>query len=107
MNRALLTCVVFFAVAGCSRGETSQDVLNVDNGRPPVAKTTNCTVPNADGVRCDVKTCKADAASDCGIFQDRCTQSGHQYSGDKNSGTCTRGDGTARNDRDRRIFELA
>lgn len=106
MNRILLTCAVFFVATGCSKGKT-EDVLNVDNGRAPVAKTTNCTVPNADGVRCDVKTCKADAASDCAVFQDRCTQSGHSYSGDKASGTCTRGDGTARNDRERRTFASA
>ena len=106
MNRVLLACVVVFVASGCSK-EQSADVLNVDNGRPPVAKTTNCTVPNADGVRCDVKTCKADARSDCAIFQDRCTQSGHSYSGDKTSGTCTRGDRTARNDRDRKMFGVA
>jgi len=105
MNRALLTCLVFL-LTGCSKGKT-EDVMNVDNGRVPVAKTTNCTVPNADGVRCDVKTCKADAQSDCAVFQDRCTQSGHSYSGDKSSGTCTRGDGTARNDRDRKKFAVA
>lgn len=106
MNRIVLTCVVFFVATGCSR-ERGEDVLNVDNTSQPVAKTTKCTVPNSDGVRCDVKTCKADAASDCAVFQDRCTQSGHSYSGDKNSGTCTRGDGVARNNRERRIFELA
>ena len=106
MNRVLLACIVVFVASGCSKEQTG-DVLNVDNGRPPVAKTTNCTVPNSDGVRCDVKTCKADARSDCAVFQDRCTQSGHSYSGDKASGTCTRGDGTARNGRDRRIFALA
>lgn len=106
MNRVFLISIAFFVGTGCSKGKT-EDVLNVDNGRAPVAKTTNCTVPNADGVRCDVKTCKADARSDCAIFQDRCNQSGHSYSGDKSSGTCTRGDGTARNDRDRKTLAVA
>ena len=54
--------------------------------------TTQCTVPNADGVRCDRKTCKKDAQSDCSVFQDRCTQSGHTYEGDADKGTCIRGD---------------
>lgn len=106
MNRIVLTCVVLFGVTGCSR-ERSEDVLNVDNSSQPVAKTTKCTVPNSDGVRCDVKTCKADAASDCAVFQDRCTQSGHSYSGDKNNGTCTRGDGVARKGSDRNLFAFA
>ena len=60
MKRVLLACIVVFVASGCSKEQTG-DVLNVDNGRPPVAKTTRCTVPNSDGVRCDVKTCKADA----------------------------------------------
>ena len=55
--------------------------------------TTQCTVPNADGVRCDKKTCKADAGSDCKVFNDRCTQSGHQNDGDDSASVCTRGDG--------------
>lgn len=55
-----------------------------------VARTTQCTVPNADGVRCDQKTCKKDEVSDCGIFRDRCKASGHDYDGNNDSGTCTR-----------------
>jgi len=70
------------------------NVMDVDNGPTPIFKTTQCTVPNSDGVRCNVKTCKADQASDCAVFADRCVQSGHNYSGGKDSGTCTRTSGT-------------
>ena len=78
------------ALAAC-RKEAPADVMA---GTKPitVARTTQCTVPNADGVRCDKKTCKKDQRSDCAIFADRCTQSGHTYDGDVDSGTCTRGD---------------
>ena len=80
-------------IGGCAKkpvAPTPVDVLDVDTKNHAVYATTNCTVPNADGVRCDVKTCKKDAASDCGMFRDRCTQSGHQYSGNNDEGTCTR-----------------
>jgi hypothetical protein len=77
-----------FALSGCSIMPSNP--MDVDNGPTPVYKTTQCTVPNADGVRCNVKTCKADQASDCAVFADRCVQSGHSYSGNKDSGTCTR-----------------
>ena len=99
MYRIPLACVVFLIATSCSRGKTP-DVLDTKSGSDPIARTTQCTVPNSDGVRCDVKTCKADAASDCAIFQDRCTQSGHSYSGDKNQGTCTRGATTGQRPRD-------
>ena len=89
---AAITAVALIATS-CNRG-AKNDVLTT-TGVTSVARTTECTVPNADGVRCDVKTCKADQASDCAIFQDRCTESGHNYEGDKNSGTCTRGTKTA------------
>lgn len=90
MKRILLACIPLLVAAACSR-DKAPDVMDSDNGPQPIAKTTQCTVPNSDGVRCDVKTCKADAQSDCAVFQDRCTQSGHSYTGDKNQGTCTRG----------------
>ena len=92
MNRILLVCTVLLIAHGCSKPPAG-DLMDTDNGPQPVARTTKCTVPNSDGVRCDVKTCKADAASDCASFKDRCQQSNHTYSGDANSGTCTRGDG--------------
>jgi len=100
MNRILLVCAVLLIAHGCSKSP-GVDVMDTDNGPSPVARTTKCTVPNADGVRCDVKTCKADAASDCSAFKDGCEKYDHTYSGDKNSGTCTRGPITGRNAQDR------
>ena len=93
MYRIVLALALSLAFSGCSsmRGVM---VMDVDNGATPIFKTTRCTVPNADGVRCNVKTCKADAASDCAVFADRCVQSGHNSSGGKDSGTCTRTGGT-------------
>jgi hypothetical protein len=90
MNRILLACAVLLVASGCSK-ERAPDVMDTDNGPQPIAKTTRCTVPNADGVRCDVKTCKADAQSDCSTFEQGCTTHNHTYTGDNNSGTCTRG----------------
>jgi hypothetical protein len=95
MNRTLLLCTALLVVIGCSKKPA--DVMDSDNGTQPIAKTTRCTVPNADGVRCDVKTCKADAASDCSTFKIGCTTYNHTYTGDNDSGTCTRGPIVGRN----------
>ena len=84
---AILTLCATFA---CSKAK-APDVLDQRDEPTSVGRTTQCTSPNADGVRCDVKTCKADAASDCKQFEDGCVKSNHTYSGDKDSGTCTRG----------------
>ena len=93
MYRIVLASTLLLVFSGCSsmRGVM---VMDVDNGPTPVFKTTQCTVPNSDGVRCNVKTCKADAASNCAVFADRCVESGNNYSGGKDSGTCTRTGGT-------------
>ena len=99
MNRILIACAVLLVASGCS--SPPGDVMESDNGPQPIAKTTRCTVPNADGVRCDVKTCKADAASDCSTFEIGCTTHNHTYTGDQNSGTCTRGPIVGRNVRER------
>lgn len=80
-------------------------VVEADSRYNPTA--TRCTVPNADGVRCDVKTCKADAASDCSTFEVGCTTHNHTYTGDKNSGTCTRGPIVGRTARDWEPLTLA
>ena len=93
MYRVLLASILLLVLSGCS-GMGGVNVMDVDNGPTPIFKTTQCTVPNSDGVRCNVKTCKADPASNCAIFADRCVQSGHDYSGNKDSGTCTRTSGT-------------
>jgi hypothetical protein len=79
-------------VAACAKGGAKNDVLS-ETKSTVVYATTQCTEPNADGVRCDKKTCKADAGSDCKVFNDRCTQSGHQNEGNDSASTCTRGDG--------------
>jgi hypothetical protein len=91
--KRILPAAIALLLGGCS-SMYGANVMDVDNGPTPVFKTTRCTVPNDDGVRCNVKTCKADQASDCAIFADRCVQSGHSYSGSKESGTCTRTGGT-------------
>lgn len=106
MNRILLAAAVSFLAIGCSKSPAA-DVLDSDNGSQPIAKTTRCTVPNADGVRCDVKICKADAASNCSTFEIGCTTYNHTYTGDKNSGTCTRGPIVGRNDRGGERFALS
>jgi hypothetical protein len=95
MLRILLAALAILAVVGCSK---PADVMATDNGPSPIARTTQCTVPNADGQRCNVKTCKADAKSDCAIFQQGCTTHNHTYTGDNDSGTCTRGPTVGRND---------
>ncbi len=95
MNRILLACTAMLVATGCSKKPA--DVMETDNGTQPIAKTTRCTVPNADGVRCDVKTCKADAQSDCSTFEIGCTTYNHTYTGNADAGTCTRGPIVGRN----------
>ena len=90
-RQLLLIATTSLVLAGCDRGPTSQEAPP-RNGTTVVFATTQCTVPNADGVRCDRKTCKEDARSSCASFSDRCTQSGHSYEGDDSAGTCIRGD---------------
>jgi predicted small lipoprotein YifL len=96
MNRQLsLMMIMALSLAACGKTapgkDPKADVLT-GTGSTVVYYTTQCTEPNADGVRCDKKTCKADAGSDCKVFSDRCTQSGHSYEGNDSAGTCTRGD---------------
>ena len=95
MNRQLcLILICAFSATACDRSPqgTRNDVLT-GTGTAVVYYTTQCTVPNPDGVQCDKKTCKADPRSDCKVFNDRCTQSGHQSEGDDSASVCTRGDG--------------
>lgn len=95
MSRQLwLILILASGAAACEKRSqsTGADVLT-GTGTMVVYYTTQCTVPNADGVRCDKKTCKADPRSDCKVFNDRCTQSGHQNEGDDTASVCTRGDG--------------
>ena len=90
-RQSLLVLTIAIGLAGCGWGTKKEDVLSGDK-TTVVYATTQCTVPNADGVRCDRKTCKEDARSDCASFGDRCTQYGHTYEGNDSSGTCIRGD---------------
>ena len=90
MRQALTIVAIVLATAGCKKG-AKEDVLGAPTTKVVYA-TTQCTVPNDDGVRCDRKTCKKDASSDCASFKDRCTQYGHSYEGNDDSGTCIRGD---------------
>lgn len=89
MRAIVVISLVLSVLTGCSpyRGVK---VMDTDNGSPPVYKTTKCTVPNSDGVSCNVKTCKADADSHCGSFATACMDSGHHYAGTNDGGTCTR-----------------
>lgn len=66
------------------------DVLGVDEGTRVVAATTVCTSPNADGQRCDRKTCVEDDESSCKEFAEACLDSGHHYEGTSGAGICTR-----------------
>lgn len=87
--RALAVLLALAVLAACSpmRGVK---VLDTDNGPQPVFLTTKCTVPHRDGVRCNVKTCRADTESHCGDFAKACMDSGHHYAGTNDGGTCTR-----------------
>jgi hypothetical protein len=92
MGRQLsLITIAALSLAACRKEPVKDDVLT-GTKTIVVYYTTQCTEPNADGVSCNKKTCKAEPGSDCKIFSDRCTQSGHEYEGDDESGTCKRGD---------------
>ena len=86
----LFATLTLVAAAACKR-EKGPDALGQRDEPAAVGRTTQCTVPNSDGVRCDEKTCKADQSSDCSDFKDRCEGSNHTYTGDDKSGTCKRG----------------
>jgi hypothetical protein len=64
--------------------------LDPDPKNEAVFATFKCEVPNADGERCDKKTCKKDSKSNCEYFAERCLKTGHHYSGTSDEGTCTR-----------------
>ena len=87
--RPLAVLIALGMLAACSpmRGVK---VLDTDNGAQPGFRTTKCTAPNSDGVRCNVKTCRADTESHCGDFAKACMDSGHHYAGTNEGGTCTR-----------------
>ena len=92
MRNVTLAVGVLLLLRGCAdRQKSRPDPLNqIISGGKGIPKTTQCTVPNSDGVRCNVKTCKADQESDCSEFAGYCLADGHHYSGTRDGGTCTR-----------------
>jgi hypothetical protein len=78
-----------FILTACEWGSTP-DVLGAAKEGQVVYATTQCVTPNADGVRCDKKTCKTDAQSNCKVFAEACMDTGHSYNGTHSEGTCTR-----------------
>ena len=87
--KRLVVLIAAASLASACGPKKSEDVLT-QQGVTPVARVTQCTQGNADGVRCDRKTCAKDSRSDCAIFRDRCKASGHDYEGNDDSGTCIR-----------------
>jgi hypothetical protein len=91
MRHVPLALTLVFVLCGCSSAKAPDiDVLDQDTRGQVVFATTQCTVPNADGVRCDKKTCKTDQRGDCAVFADKCRNSGHQYIGSNDDGACVR-----------------
>ena len=90
MRLHLIPCLcAVLALAACERARPAGDVL-AGNKDDAVYATTECVVGNPDGVRCDKKTCKKDAESDCAYFAERCLATDNHYAGTKDGGTCTR-----------------
>jgi hypothetical protein len=88
-RRLVLAAWISLALAsGCA--STDPPVLEQQEDNQVVYATTKCEVGNADGQRCDKKTCKTDSESNCEYFASRCLATGHHYSGTKDAGTCTR-----------------
>jgi hypothetical protein len=91
MRQASLTIGILLLVTGCATGpRVDVNVLDQDTRGQVIFATTECVTPNADGVRCDKKTCKKDQVSNCADFGSKCLNNGYEYSGTKDSGTCTR-----------------
>ena len=58
---------------GCAKHESSGGGADVMGCKGSVVyATTECTQGNADGVRCDKKTCKTGAKSDCNDVASKC-----------------------------------
>lgn len=60
------------------------------NNANVVYATTECVAAHPDGQRCNKKTCKKDATSDCADFAARCVEYGHHYAGTSDGGSCSR-----------------
>jgi hypothetical protein len=88
----LLVAACLTLATSCERATSKSDVLVLGEnpGGDVVFATKNCEVVNADGKRCDKKTCKADDKSNCEYFASRCLATGHNYTGTAEAGTCSR-----------------
>jgi hypothetical protein len=98
-----IAAALFLLLAACAPHQKAADVLSTGGGAGAkggdggkgggttvVYATTECTHGNADGVRCNEKTCKADNKSDCTDFARGCVEYGNYYKGSNDAGTCTR-----------------
>ena len=91
MRQIALITIIALGVAGCGPGK-KEDVL-AGTTTTTVAKTVQCTEPNADGVSCNRKTCKKDAAS--GLLDHSGSAAPSRATATRagaDSGTCIRGD---------------
>ena len=77
------------ALAACGRTADGGDVLGQSKDTVVYA-TTECVAAHPDGVQCNKKTCKKDAASNCADFASKCLANDHHYSGTNDGGTCSR-----------------
>jgi hypothetical protein len=97
-SQAMFGAAVLLLAACNPQAQKAADVMSSGGakdggkagGSTVVYAETNCTHGNADGVRCDEKTCKADSKSDCTDFAKGCVEYGNYYKGSNDAGTCTR-----------------
>jgi hypothetical protein len=96
---SILAAAVLLAACAPQQHQKGADVMATGGakgggatggGTTVVYAETNCTHGNADGVRCNEKTCKADSKSDCTDFARGCVEYGNYYKGSNDAGTCTR-----------------
>jgi hypothetical protein len=94
-----ITAATLLLLGACAPHQKAADVMSTGGakggsatggGSTVVYATTECTHGNADGVRCNEKTCKADSKSDCTDFARGCVEYGNYYKGSNDAGTCTR-----------------
>lgn len=88
MIRKAIALALVALLLSCGPKKSDDVMAGKDN--TPVARVTQCTQGNPDGVRCDRKTCRKDTVSDCAIFRDKCKNAGHDYDGNNDEGTCIR-----------------
>jgi hypothetical protein len=76
-------------LCSCATGRNVRgvDVMDENPRGQVIYNTRNCTNWDAERQRCNVKTCRQDASSDCQQFAAACLDTGHHYSGTKEGGT--------------------